>query len=143
MPRLEDMVDGGQREAVEQRLIGRNCFGVLKTGAITAAKNVERNRQFISSHLSLGGDGVGINVNQLYDPVAIGTAGGGIKVDGGRAAQVQGCGERFTHIGEHVGPTIDETLVTDQPGPPGVFVIGMDRSRPIRHRLAGSETYSS
>src|SRR5258708_17481315 len=72
----EDVICIGKREAIKERLVGRNGLWRFKTLAIAAAEDVRRNHQLIAAHGRLAGHLGGIDVDQLDHPVEIPAAAG-------------------------------------------------------------------
>src|SRR5262249_1958615 len=74
MTRKEDVVRGRQRKAIQQRLVGFDRFGPLQTLAITSTKDVRRDHQLITAQLRLARYLIGINIDELDDPIGVSTA---------------------------------------------------------------------
>src|SRR5262245_41178902 len=55
----EDVIRRGQREAIEQWLVGFDRFGRLQALAVAPAKNVGGYHQLIAAHLRLTGEFIG------------------------------------------------------------------------------------
>ncbi len=72
----EDVIRGGQREAIEKRLVWHECFGSFKTFAVAPAENIGGNHELIAAHFGLRAHFVGIEVNELDDPVGVRATGG-------------------------------------------------------------------
>jgi len=73
----KNVIGGGEREAVEERLVWREGFRRFETFAVVAAKNVGGDHELIASHFRLRADFVGVKVDELDDPVGVSAAGGG------------------------------------------------------------------
>src|SRR5277367_2869112 len=129
----EDVVHGGQAEAIEQRLIGHDGFGMPEAGAVAAAENVERNGEFVATHDGLRGHSARVDVDELDDPIAVGAAGGGVEIHFRHAADANGCSKRFGFVGEYVLAAIYETLIVDEPAAPRVAIITYDRASFVWH----------
>ena len=77
---------------------------------------------------------IGIDVDQFHHPVRVGPSGGCDEMHDGFAGQLHRRGQWSRHVGQHVGPAIDEALVVEQPRAPG-SPIAHDRARPVWHGL--------
>ncbi len=75
---------------------------------------------------------LGIDVDQLDDPVAVGAAGGGKQMRGDLSRDDDRFGERIGDVGAHVGTPVHEPLIFDQPRRPAAAE--RDRPRAIGHR---------
>ena len=76
VPGLERVIVGGERNHVLDRNVRRQRGGLLDALVIPAADHVAGNHQLESAH-RLVRELLGIDVDQLHDPVAVGAAGGG------------------------------------------------------------------
>lgn len=92
---VEDVVDVWQGEAVEQRFIGRDRLGGIEVLAISAAEDIRGDHELVTTHRGLAGDFVGIDVNQLDDPIGVGTAGRGDEIGDGLAADLYRSGKNL------------------------------------------------
>src|ERR1700730_12693459 len=78
--RQEHMIRCRQSPTIEERFISGDGFGCLETLAITAPKNVHRDRQLVASHVRLTGNFIRIEIDQFHYPIGIGSAGRGDQV---------------------------------------------------------------
>jgi len=82
------VVRGRQREAIRQRSVRLDRLRRLKNLAIAAAEDVGGNHELIAAHGGLRGDLVGVDVDQLHDPVGVGAVGRRNEVGDGLAADL-------------------------------------------------------
>ena len=82
----DDVVGYREGELVWEGFTGFDGAGGFEAFAVTAAKDVGRDHELVAAHFGLAGDLVGIEVDELDDPVGIGTGGGGDQVGDGFAA---------------------------------------------------------
>ena len=127
----EDVAGVGQGEAVQQRFIGHDRLGGIEVLAISAAEDVGGDHQLVAAHGGLAGDFVGIDVNQLDDPIGVAAAGRGDEVGDGLAADLHGFGQHLRGEGHDVGAAGGFALVVDQP-------LGPRESVAVAHRLMGA-----
>ena len=101
-------------------------------------------RQLVAAHLRLARHLVGIDVDQLDHPVAVGAAGRRDQIRDRRAADPQRLGQRLGDVGQHVRSIGDEALIAS---PATCARRRRRQSATGRGRygtgLAGSDTYSS
>jgi hypothetical protein len=125
----EDVVGGGQIEAVGEGLVGGDGFGGGETLAVAAAEDVGGDHELVAAHVGLAGDLVGVEVDELDDPVGVGAGGGGNEVGDGLAADGERGGEDVGGEAEDVGTAGGFALVVDEPVGPGkgrVVADGLD-----------------
>ena len=140
MPRAEDVVRVGQGEAVGERLVGDEGPGRFQALPVAAAEDVGRDHELVAAHRRLGRHLVGVDVDELHDPVGVRPAGGGDEVGDRLAADLQGLGQHVGHEGHHVRAAGSLTLVVDEPLGPGPAVVvadRLDRTRAEGHGLGG------
>src|ERR1700761_6823748 len=104
---------------------------MLEAGAVAATEDVERDGQLIAAHCRLGWVRSRIYIDEFDDPVAVAAAGGRVQIDDRCSAKAQWLSERLAYIGKHIGASVDEALIVDEPGPPCLTVSGKYRARPI------------
>ncbi len=97
VPRQEHVVRRRQREAVDERLVGRERLGLLEALAVAAAEDVHRDRELVAAHLRLPGHLGRLDVDQLHHPVGVGAARGGDEVRDRLAADLDGRRQRVRH----------------------------------------------
>src|SRR4249919_2592615 len=71
----KDVVRGGKRKLVRKRLVRFDRLRRLEAFAIAAAEDVAGNHELVSTELWLRREFVGVDVDELHDPVCVGTAG--------------------------------------------------------------------
>ena len=129
----KDMVHMRQAELVVQRLAGRQRRRGVEAMHIAAPVNLDADRQLHPRRLGPCRAFIGINVDQLDHPVAVGAAGGGKQVDQRLPGDMGGLGERFGNEADDIGSVSDEALVADQPGRPHLPVAHVHRARHEGH----------
>jgi hypothetical protein len=113
------MVGGGQRESIVQRLVGRKRLGLAEAFAIAAAEDVHRDRELVATEIGVASDLIGVDIDQLDDPVRVCAGGGGDEVNDWLAADAERRCERVRGEGDDVGASGKLALVIDQPAYPG------------------------
>src|SRR5215510_8456402 len=76
----EDVIVGGESDLVARYRIWRNRLGLLEAVAVPPAQHVARDHQLKAAHLRIGLILLRININELYDPIAVGSCGRGKEV---------------------------------------------------------------
>ena len=133
--RQEHVIRRRQGELVRQRCIYLDRLRILEARAIASAEDVHRDPELVAAHLGLAGDFVGIDVDQLHDPVGVGAARGRHQMHDRRAADTHGLGQHRRHVAQDIGTIGDEALIHQQPAAPGVAVDEPGRPRDERHGL--------
>src|SRR5205085_5218393 len=100
-------------------LVGGHGGGIGGIGAITAADHVHRDGELIAAELRLLRILVGVSVDQLNDPVAVRAAGRSDEVDQWSSGKAKRTVERTGGVRKDVRSRLGETLIVDQPAPPG------------------------
>src|SRR6266704_4451131 len=59
----------GKRETIQQRLVWRKGLGRFKTFTVASPENVRGNHKLIAAHFGLRAHFVGVEVDQLDDPI--------------------------------------------------------------------------
>ncbi len=143
--REKHVVRGRQREAVQQRPVGRDRSGRLEAFPISTAEDVGRDHQLITAECRLSGHLVGVHVDHLHHPVRVGPL-----VDAMRFAT--GCplifARRSTPLRRRRRRRVGRTLRVDRP-PATAATSAHGRTRLVesaahgRDGLGGIDTYSS
>ena len=118
VPRQKYVIGGWEDEIIQERFVWCYRLGNLKALPVSSPKDVHRYRQFISAHLRLAGHFVGKDVDQLYDPVAIGAARGSDEVCDGRTADAQRRRQWRSDITQHIRAIHHGPLIGDKPALP-------------------------
>ena len=118
MAGAEHVIVGGKHDPVLVYGVGHNRCGPFDALEIAPAHHITRNHQLIATHGRVGDVLLRVDIDQLDDPVAVGTRGRGKEVRGDLTRDddvfLQGLGR----IVEHVRPPMDEALILDLPRAP-------------------------
>ena len=138
MARQKYVIRGGEREAIRQRLAGREGLRGLQTLAVAAPEDVHRDRELVAAHVGLPGHLRRINVDHLHDPVGVRPARRRDQVRDRLAADLHRHRQDVRLEDRDVRARGRLALVRDEPLPPSLAVIEAardDRARMVRHRL--------
>src|SRR5262245_8675043 len=122
MTRQKDVVRRRQGPAIFQRRVRLQRPGHLKTLAIAPPKDVGGDHQLIAAHLLITRDFVGVEIDDLHDPIRVGAAGRGDDVDDWLAADLHWRGQHVRLEREYIGTTRLFPLIINQPEPPSTAV---------------------
>ena len=133
---LEDMVLVNQVNVELGHPVRDERLRLLEALVVAAAEHLAGDHELVAAHARLVGVLVGVDVDELDDPVAVGPRGRGEEAREDLARDGHVRAERLGLPAEHVGPVVDEALVLGQPGEPaGVVRVGhLDRPPPVGHR---------
>ena len=109
----ENVIGVGKREAVKERLVTCDWSGSLKAFAVATAENIGRDHELEAAHGSIHGDFVGVDVNELDDPIGIGAGCRGDQIGDRLAADFYGVGEHRGDEGEDVWAPGGLALIVD------------------------------
>ena len=91
----EDVVGVGQCEAIGLGFVGRDGCGVLEAFAIAAAEYVHRDTELVAAQLGRTSDFVGVDIDELDDPVGVAAGSAGYEVGDGLASDGDRSGENI------------------------------------------------
>src|SRR5260370_34107049 len=115
----EHVICRGKREAIDQRFVWRQSLGRVKALAVAATENIGSNHELITAHFLLSAYFVGVEVDELDDPIGVRAAGGGDQVGDRLSADFHRRGQRVRDEDHDVGAPGNFALVASKPGAPG------------------------
>ena len=138
MSRSKHVVRSRKGKAICKRFIGCNCFWRFQTFTVASTKDISSNHELITAHLRVASDFIRVDIDELYNPVAVCTARGSIQVDQWTSTDLQWFCQYVGFEYQDVWPSRCLSLIIDQPLRPGIsFTVPhrQNRPRPIRNRL--------
>src|SRR5262245_39722643 len=131
----EDMIIGGESDLVACYRIWSNRLGLLEAVAVAPAQYIACDHQLKAAHLRIGLILLRININELYDPIAVRGRSRGKESGDDLSSHDDMNFQRVAHPRQHVGPITLEPLVLDQPRWP--CRTHRNRTRVIGHGVRG------
>src|SRR5262249_23120813 len=132
----ESVVNGVKIDGVLSDLARRYRLRMHKALAETAPEHLVRYHQLVTGHGGFVRIILRVHVNELHDPVCVGTGGGGEQVRDDVARYGEIMVERRHLPGYNARPQVDEALIFNEPGGPARHdsISAADRAVPVRDR---------
>ncbi len=133
------MVRLRQGPAIGERYAGLERHRMIEPLAVPPAEDVHPDRKLIAAHLGVARDLIGIDVDQLDHPVAVGPGRRGGEMDDRLPRDRHRLRQHRAGEGQHVGAARHDPLVADQPRLPVIVLVTHrpHRARDVRHRVRG------